>query len=383
MKIILSPHGGSGNHGCEAIVRSTIKIFPNDKIELFSGSTDEDIRYGLEQSCKISAPSRKINSLSLKYLIARLSGNSTKFDKIAFAPILDAAKKSDLVMSIGGDNYCYGINNHILLINKAVRKMGKKTVLWGCSVEQSAIDNSTVFDDLKAFTLIIARESITYNAFIDKGLKNVKLCPDPAFQLDRNDLPLPNGFSEGNTVGINLSPMVINHEKIKGATLSNYVKLIEHIIASSDMQVALIPHVVWSHNDDREPLGQLYNHFMHTGRVVMIEDCNATELKGYIARCRFLIAARTHASIAAYSESVPTLVIGYSVKARGIARDIFGSENHYVIPVQSFENDGKQLIAAFQYIYENEQVIRDHYAGMMQQYKSSVFDAVKAVREIC
>ena len=39
----------------------------------------------------------------------------------------------------------------------------------------------------------------------------------------------------------------------------------------------------------------------------------------------------------AYSSCVPTLVVGYSVKARGIARDIFGTEDRYVLPVQSLQ----------------------------------------------
>lgn len=50
----------------------------------------------------------------------------------------------------------------------------------------------------------------------------------------------------------------------------------------------------------------------------MIEDAPCGDLKGYISRCRFLVAARTHASIAAYSTGVPALVAGYSVKARGL-----------------------------------------------------------------
>ena len=61
------------------------------------------------------------------------------------------------------------------------------------------------------------------------------------------------------------------------------------------------------------------------------------ELKGYIARCRFFVGARTHATIAAYSSCVPTLVLGYSVKSRGIARDLFGNEENYVLPVQSLQ----------------------------------------------
>lgn len=381
MKIILSPHGGSGNHGCEAIVSSTLEMFNNTDFELFSTAPEEDIKYGLADCCKLSVPQKSINRFSVRYLLARINGNTEKLDRLAFTPILRAAKKSDIMMSIGGDNYCYGINNHILLVNKAVRELGKKTVLWGCSIEQEAIDNNIVFDDLSAFDLIIARESITYNSLKKRGLRKISLFPDPAFQLNRKDLPLPEGFKEGNTVGINISPMIISHEKKKNSTMNNYIRLIEHIITTSDMSVALIPHVVWKHNDDRKPLLQLYNRFAHTKRVVMIEDASASELKGYIARCRFFVAARTHASIAAYSECVPTLVIGYSVKARGIARDIFGTENNYVIPVQSLTNDD-QLIRAFRYIQEHERDIRKHYASMMKQYKAKAANAGKEIARI-
>jgi colanic acid/amylovoran biosynthesis protein len=65
------------------------------------------------------------------------------------------------------------------------------------------------------------------------------------------------------------------------------------------------------------------------------------------------VGARTHATIAAYSSCVPTLVVGYSVKARGIARDIFGSEENMVIPVQSLEHED-DLVNAFKYIQETK-----------------------------
>ena len=41
-----------------------------------------------------------------------------------------------------------------------------------------------------------------------------------------------------------------------------------------------------------------------------------------IAQCELLVCCRTHASIAGYSTGVPTLVLGYSVKAEGIAADL-------------------------------------------------------------
>ena len=53
-KIYMYAHGGSGNHGCEAIVRSTCDMLNNplwDEILLISSKTEEDIKYGLDKIC--------------------------------------------------------------------------------------------------------------------------------------------------------------------------------------------------------------------------------------------------------------------------------------------------------------------------------------------
>lgn len=81
--------------------------------------------------------------------------------------------------------------------------------------------------------------------------------------------------------------------------------------------------------------------------MLEIADATCEELKGFISRCRLFVGARTHATIAAYSTCVPTLVAGYSVKARGIAKDLFGSEENYVLPVQSLKNKD-DLVKGFQ-----------------------------------
>lgn len=373
MKLVLYPHGGSGNHGCEAIVRSTCKITQAD-ITLFSAVPEEDERVGLDTICNIQSDHCSISRFSPQYIKAlfqtKIYGDKTAYDRIHFSPVLKAAKTADYILSIGGDNYCYGVPKFIYLINKEIRKKGGKTILWGCSVEPESIKGE-MLEDLLGYTHIIARESITYQAMINKGLKQTVLIPDPAFLLNRIDLPLPKNFIEGNTVGINVSPMIIGHESNKGVTLQNYIELINYIINQTDMQVALIPHVVWSHNDDRIPLNILYDRFKETGRICIIEDHTAEELKGYIARCRFLIAARTHASIAAYSEKIPTLVVGYSVKARGIAQDLFGSYEKYVIPVQSLKGKDDMTIA-FKWLQDNESNIKQQLDSIIPIVKEKV-----------
>ena len=106
--------------------------------------------------------------------------------------------------------------------------------------------------------------------------------------------------------------------------MENYRRLIDHILKDTDNSVALIPHVMWKNNDDRLALKELYQGYEKNERVVLFPDMSCRKLKYVISKCRAFIGARTHATIAAYSSCVPTLVVGYSVKARGIARDLFG-----------------------------------------------------------
>lgn len=374
MKVLLFPHGGSGNHGCEAIVRSTLKILKANAL-LFSSKVNEDKAVGLDKLCLVAPERDSLSRTALPYWNSffkyYMLNDKKAFDKAVYHPVISAASDVDFALSIGGDNYCYGDPAYIYLVNKELRKRKVKTILWGCSIEPQSMQGE-MLQDLKGYTHIFARESITYEALKEHGITQVSLFPDPAFQLDRVDLPLPEGFVEGNTVGINVSPMIIGKESSGGIALQNYISLIDYLIAQTDMQVALIPHVVWTHSDDRIPLTILYEKFKETGRVVILEDYNAEELKGFIARCRFMVAARTHASIAAYSQKVPTLVMGYSVKARGIARDIFGLDEHYVLPVQSLLQPD-DLTKGFCWLMQHENNIKEHYAGMMDAYVDQVF----------
>lgn len=245
---------------------------------------------------------------------------------------------------------------------------GAKTVLLGCSIEPELLAEPDIIDDMRRYSSIIARESITWQALQDAGLKdNTYLVPDPAFLLETIKKPLPENFTEGGMVGLNVSPLVVENEAVPGITMENYRALIRHILDTTQMNVALIPHVVWKNNDDRTVLKRLYEDFKETGRIVLIEDCGCEELKGYIARCRFFIGARTHATIAAYSSLVPTLVVGYSVKARGIAKDLFGTWEDYVLPVQSLRQEG-ELIEGFEWLKNQEQFVKTRLEKVMPAY---------------
>lgn len=52
-KILLYPHGGSGNHGCEAIVRSTMLLLRPEKGSLVSSACGQDVRCGLDRLVRV------------------------------------------------------------------------------------------------------------------------------------------------------------------------------------------------------------------------------------------------------------------------------------------------------------------------------------------
>lgn len=364
-------HYGAENHGCEAIVRSTEKIV-KDKLRIYAvHSVDEDKRYGLDKIGELIHDNRQPIDKVHKFIAAlkmKLTKSEELYYQYSHKTLFDNVKKGDLYLSVGGDDYCYSGVEILSYYNSILKKKGAKTVLWGCSVEPSVLTES-VIKDLKNYDLITARETITYNALLEAGItKNTRLYPDPAFQLDKVDLPLPEGLEENRFIGINLSPLAAAKEKISGIALKNYFRLIDYILSETEYNVALIPHVVKKDSDDRVTLNTIHEKYRSNTRVVMMKDYNCMEIKGFISRAHSFIGARTHATIAAYSTMVPTLVVGYSVKARGIAKDIFGDYGNYVLPVQNIENDD-DLLNAYLWIEHNYNSIKQHLESVIPQYR--------------
>lgn len=386
MKIAFYMHGGSGNHGCEALVR-TMSALTNEigDVYVFSKRTEEDEKYIKDIkfiSCG-NSPAKKSLAGILSAIKIKIFKQPLAYVKPAYKSLIKFADKNTLAISIGGDNYCYdGMPEVLALLNKTLKRKGAKTALIGCSIEPNLLEDAKIAEDLSRYDLITARESITYNALINADVKTkIKLIPDSAFVLPTETKELPEGFIEGNTVGVNISPLVLSYEEGQPILFNAYCRLIENIISQTSMNVALIPHVVWDKNNDNQPINELYKKYKNTGRVVRIEDCNATELKGYISRCRFFVGARTHATIAAYSSLVPTLVVGYSVKSRGIARDLFGTEENYVCAVKDIQKE-TDLICAFDWLVKNEQQVKTQLVSKIPQYKEQVSLVVDEIKKI-
>ncbi|SUY29958.1 polysaccharide pyruvyl transferase family protein [Clostridium perfringens] len=384
MKIMMYGHDGSLNRGCEAIVRSTSAMIKDrikkSEIILASGKpeTDKMIK-NIDEIFNGEAVEFNPN-LGQKIVIASevklLNSEHYALGKI-YKNVINRIKNIDILLSIGGDNYCYGEQPGFYEINRRVKKYGKKLALWGCSIGEEDMSKRKL-NDLKNFDLILARETLTYDMLKNKGLTNVKLVADPAFTMEKEELPLPIGWKENDTIGLNFSPLILSRNKKSDKVVK---ELIRYILESTESTIALTPHVMIENNNDFEILNKIYEEFKETKRVIILpNNLNAIQYKGYIARMRAFIGTRTHATIAAYSNSVPTMVLGYSVKSRGIAKDLFGYER-LVLGIDEI-SDLNKLKYTFDEMINDEKDIRNHLNSTIPRIKDMSYKSVEYLKEL-
>lgn len=333
-RFLLYGHGGAYNHGAEAIVKCTADLiksaYTNSRIVLSTHFKEQDLQFDMPVDEYCERDSEYV-------LLEKASVQKGIYDKLIYKSTIDNITRDTVCLSIGGDNYCYDNWHKWKTIHEKAIESGTKSILWSCSIEPAMMTDAMI-DTLKSHHMITARESITYNALKERGLSNVILCSDVAFLLKEKEVILPENFIEGNTVAINISPLVVRRQITNGIIIENIKTLIEHIIYNSDMNIALIPHVVMPMDNDYLLLQDIYKSVGHKERICLIPDnLSAAEYKYIISKCRFGVLARTHATIAAYSSGIPTIAIGYSVKARGIALDL--DLEDYVLPLESISDE--------------------------------------------
>lgn len=382
---ILYSHAGSSNHGCEALVRTALLVIKNVGA-VYSDDVEADKRYGIDNLVKLKQEKKEVKLKGREQILYSLKYKLFKSDKIYFEKnynsFINDIDSDNVYVSIGGDNYCYHFSEWLEVLNNEINKRGAKSILWGCSINADELENKAVLRDLERYSLITARETITYDLLKNRLKKpRIEYVPDTAFLLPIEKAPLPDGFIQGKTIGLNVSPVILNNSKNNINMLNSFINLVNYIIHNTEYQIALIPHVVMEGNDDRQIHRKIYERCVDKNRVVLIEDANCCILKGCISRCNLFIGTRTHATIAAYSSFIPTLVVGYSVKSLGIAKDLFGTSNRYVLSVQDI-TEKEELIKSFLWLKNNQSCIMTKLKKRMPSYIKQIQKAKKYLEEL-
>ena len=382
MKYFLFNHEGSKNHGCEAIVRGSMNIIENsdEKAEFVLSSynpSDDEILNNITVKAARTRALTKVEKL-IAAVDLKINNSETYALQKMYSPIVSDAEDCDVCLSVGGDTYCYGDNHGIQVLTRELKKRGKKTVLWGASIGAEDLSERKL-ESLRDFDAIFTREPITYELLKENGANdNIYLFSDPAFCMERVEVEPIDGFTRENTLGFNISPLVASGDPRKKEIAEDFLRF---VFENTTMKVLLVPHVVEENNNDYNFMKPIFEKFEHTGRIAILPpDLEARQYKGYIAGTRFFVGARTHSTIAAYSSGVPTIALGYSVKARGIAKDIFGEEK-YVLDIKAM-TDYEELRDEFLKLLENENEIRRELMKSIPLRMRSAMEAGEMLQKI-
>lgn len=388
-RIYLCGHTGSANRGCDAILRSTALLLGKQGFSDISALTFDnafDKCMGLDSLMElIPYPSKSFCLRAAARLHRTLLHDGVWGNRCLYQPLFKQVTSDDIIFNVGGDTYCYSTPYLSYALNEMAFAKGIPTVFWGCSVDERIIHDVAMQKDINRYTYIVARETLSYDMISrcvsDK--EKVLLSCDPAFTLPPQAAAFPDGFIPGNTVGINLSPLVLcSKADTQDLMYQNVVILIRHILTDTDMNVCLIPHVFRTEKDsqDLSVLRSLYSQFQGQNRISIVEEAyNSAQLKFIISQCRFFIGARTHAVIAAYSSSVPALALSYSIKSLGIAKDIFGTFEDYTLARKNLKTQ-YTLTEAFDHtLLARENDIRAKYAQVLPTYVQRILDVTKII----
>lgn len=176
--------------------------------------------------------------------------------------------------------------------------------------------------------------------FLAKLCRNDPSCypvvTDLAFALPFNKNQYSQTFDKTDQliVGINISGLLwddCEHQRNAYKLKTNYIeyceKLIDQLQKTYNCMVYLVPHVICDNREgqdyyenDCKAIRKLINKFPKC--KFELDFNNAEDVKSYTSNLDILIAARMHASIAAFSSGVITIPFAYSKKFKGVYLDL-------------------------------------------------------------
>lgn len=365
---ILIRGGGFINKGAEAMVktvqREMAKRLPN-------------VKFFME------APQSMEKFIESKGLIPVIENSSARYG------ILDGV--IDVSGFAIGDEW--GVNNSRFYQyhNSIFESFGKPVVFmpqaWGPFTNQSIRQLSAAAVNLSDCAYARDKRSYLYlNELEGVNRQKIKLAPDIAYQFEGAseahaiNVLKDNGLvtTEKNMIGIMPNMQVYIRTHGKGHE-NKYVKLLidlaKYFLNRQDFSIVLIPHQVQPVEnpeapDDRFLCDLIKLSLGNVPDVVTLKGCYPAEiLKAIIGKMDLIVGSRYHGIVAALSQIVPVLVLGWSHKYFELLRDV-GIER-YIADHKNLNKDELLALAETAWLNRKESI------GILKQqvpeqiYKSS------------
>jgi polysaccharide pyruvyl transferase WcaK-like protein len=392
MKFYLAGQTNFGNRGCEALTRTVISSLSErfDDASFLVPATDPEADAGQwPEMATYRATFVPTNSMPPTIKWWNRAIRLAPWIKPLWEPsyelpnfVIRDIAGCDAILMIGGDTISldYGSGSFFMAAGfmDAAARSGYVTMLVAASISplKDPIFERYMVRHLKRYSVITVRETETLAYLHRLGLENAVLVTDPAFQLEPETVDWAWPFhQQGNVLGFNISPIIEEswrQEGNSGDLVEESVAFLKKVLAETELSVALIPHVDSLDgspvNSDTSILDSIHTALGRSSpRVALIQrNLNAAQLKYLIGRCRYFMGGRTHATIAAWSQCIPTISFAYSTKAYGLNKDLFGTLD-FVLQTPGISRES--LWKMFIELTESENFIRSLLVQRIPEWK--------------
>lgn len=388
-----------GNYGCDAIAIGTERIlhhsFPDCEVWFPHNSwrnKDYDEILGLQNDVIIKNTSKiaRARSLSRRFL-----EKSQLLKPEVVNLYKNLVKKSDCVLSIGGDLYTFANKEQnwpfpypIIDAGNKIMRMGKPYVIWCASVgplEKAGARLGEIVDHLRSCRAIIVREQESYLYLREKvGLDdNLYLAGDPAFVMEPEPFELPF-IDQGSTdkilaVNFSLGPMqhVFGHQSPEKFH-EKLVSCLQNLLDKLSIRVLLVPHVG---NDYKflhpifEKLRTRYSNRVH----VLPAKIGAKRTKWAVSQANALLTMRFHCALAGFSTNTPTMVLVSTSKGGKICNEMYG-DLEYAINISDMNSNA--LIHKLKDLLDNEEIVRAKLLPVSEKMKERALSAGEVLSRV-
>lgn len=406
-KIVITGITSFRNHGVEALVVSTIaqvrERFPGATFTVLDRAAEYDASRLRDPGVRFVQDHtiRPLVAGGLRKLITRTLPSLDRHAQMA----ADELRSATCVIASGGDVFCSEYGHRSLLSHlqplKIARRAGIPFILHAQSIGPftTGADRSAFTGLARDAAAITVREAASFR-YITEDLKlPASIChlvADPAFLLTQPEAAEGGALfahyrgREGRpTVALSTSQAICHWmQSDADRHVETWLEVIRWLRSELDANVILIPHVqeLSDRNEDRVLATAIQRRLGHDPHVRLAGgDFSAGDYKAIISRCDFVVAERMHAAIAGLSTAVPTLVIGYSIKAEGILSDLLGNafaKENALISIQDFMAPGRGL-AAVQNAWAKRDEIRRLLTASLPAARARSRSAYDCIQEVC
>ena len=368
---ILIRGGGFVNKGAEAMVK-TVQREMSKRLPL--------VRFFME------VPQQEERFIESKGLTPIITNSSARYMKM------------DGVIDISGFALgdAWGVKNsqYYQYHNSIFESFGKPVVFlpqaWGPFTNRLIRQQSAAAINLSDFAYARDKRSYQYMSELEGvNRQKIGLSPDIAYQFEgaseahAMSVLKKNGLTSTVKNMVGIMPNMQVYIRTEGEGRENkYVKLLidlaKYFLKQKKLSIVLIPHQVLPVQnpempDDRFLCDLIKISLDNVSDVVILKDYYAAEiLKAVIGKMDLIIGSRYHGIIAALSQMIPTLVLGWSHKYFELLRDV-GLEQ-YITDYKNLNKD--DLLALSENAWLNRKELRQ---TLEQKVPEQVYESARAL----